>query len=292
MFLRFLPSALPCSLVCGLLLAGCSAGKPSPKNSAPTGHESSTFAPIAAQTQEVLGTKPPPAAGASAADTSWTIVIVSASGPDADRLAGLALEKVRTVGGLPEAYIEHRGKAAVVAYGRYDGPSSKDAQRDLERLHTLVIDKETPFANAVLSPPPFETLPGSIPEYDLSTAKQRFGKNALYSLQVASYRRTDGKDPTAKDLAEFRADAEKAAIELRREGDEAYYYHGPRMSLVTVGIFGDKDLDVRQPKKESLRLTEARKKHPLNLVNGQGLKVKVRGQTEATLQPSTVIAIP
>jgi hypothetical protein len=271
-------------------LYGCSGN--GEKKSSQAAHDSGTFAPLSTQASEVLGTKPVAKnAAPGEPDRSWTIVIASASGPDADQMAGMALEKVRTVGGLPKAYMEHRGKATVVAYGRYDGAMSKDAQQDLERLHTMTVDGQTPFANAILSPPPFDTLPGSIPDYDLATAKQRFGKNAIYSLQVACYERADGSEPTAKDLADIRGAAEKAAVELRREGEEAFYYHGPRKSMVTVGIFGDKDLDVRT-RKESFRLTEARKNHPLNLVNGQGYKVRVRGQTEATLQPSVVIAIP
>jgi hypothetical protein len=146
-----------------------------------------------------------------------------------------------------------------------------------------------------LTPPPYDSLPGSVPEYDLSTLRQRRGKSALYTLQVAAYTRMDGKAATEKDLAEFRAAAEKAVVELRREGEEAFYHHGQRMSVVTVGVFGEKDVDpVRPPPvgKESMVVQMARQRHPLNLVNGQGVKVRTRGQAEAQLQPSRIIVIP
>ncbi len=201
-------------------------------------------------------------------------------------------EKVRTVGGLPQAYLERRGKSLIVAYGTYPSAASPQAQQDLKRIQGLKVGEETPFAGAVLAPPPFESLPGTIPEYDLSTAKKRFGKNAMYSLQVACYMRADGQDPSPEDLAQFRAAAEKAAVELRREGEEAFYYHGPHRSMVTVGIFNDQDIGAGKTKTESMKLVMARKAHPLNLVNGLGLKVRTHGQKEATLQPSGLIAIP
>jgi hypothetical protein len=206
--------------------------------------------------------------------------------------AQMALDRVRTKGGLPQAYMERRGKSMVVAYGRYPGPNDKQAQEDLKRIQSLTIDGSAPFAGALLSPPPYDSHPGSIPEYDLSTLKQRRGKDALYTLQVAAYTRMDGKPPSQQDLADFRTAAEKAAVELRREGEEAFYHHGPRMSVVTVGVFGDKDLDPVHPGKESMTVTTVRKRHPLNLVNGEGVKVKLRGQPEAKLQPSFIIAIP
>jgi hypothetical protein len=188
--------------------------------------------------------------------------------------------------------MERRGKSMVVAYGRYPGPEDKQAQADLRRIQSLTIDGSTPFAGALLTPPPYDSRPGSIPEYDLSTLHQRRGKDALYTLQVAAYTRMDNKPPSAQDLAEFRAAAEKACVQFRREGEEAFYHHGTRMSVVTVGVFGDKDLDSAHPGHESMAVTMARKRHPLNLVNGEGVKVKLRGQAEAKLQSSVIITIP
>jgi hypothetical protein len=233
-------------------------------------HASGQFAPIAKEAGEVLGpVKTTTAPGQP--DTAWTIVIASTAGDGMEQEIQKGLDKVRTRGGLPDAYSERRGKSMVIAYGRYSSPDSKQAQDDLKRIQNLDIDGGKPFAAAVLAPPPFESLPGSIPEYDLSTLKRRRGKDAMYTLQVAAYARMDGKPATPRDLAEFRAAAEKAAVELRREGEEAFYHHGRNMSEVTVGVFGDKDLD---------------------LVNGQGVKVWLRGHKEPELEPSRIIVIP
>jgi hypothetical protein len=271
-------------------LSGCG-GKGAAKPQEPA-HQSSQFADLSKQAPEVMGTKPAPAPAQSGQpDTSWSIVIVSAMGEGMEADAKNALDVVRA-NGLPQAYMERRGKSIVVAYGRYSGPETPEAQADLKRIQAIEVDKKKPFEAAVLAPPTFSSLPGSIPEYDLSTLKQRRGKNALYTLQVAAYTRMDGNPATQQDLAEFRAAAEKAAVELRREGEEAFYHHGPRMSVVTVGVFGEKDVDPTHPGKESMLVSMARKRHPLNLVNGEGIKVKVRGQSEAKLQPSFLITIP
>jgi hypothetical protein len=269
-------------------VAGCG-GKGAAKPQEPA-HQSGQFADLSKQTPEVMETKPAPGP-AGQPDALWSIVIVSAMGEGMEADAKSALDLVRA-NGLPQAYMERRGKSIVVAYGRYGAPDAADAQADLKRIQGIELDKKKPFEAAVLVPPPFSSLPGSIPEYDLSTVRQRRGKSALYTLQVAAYARMDGNPASQQDLAEFRGAAEKAAVELRREGEEAFYHHGARMSVVTVGVFGEKDLDAAHPGKDSMLLTMARKRHPLNLVNGQGVKVRVRGQEEPQLQPSRVIVIP
>ena len=273
------------------LLCGCS-GKGAAKrsDSGQTAHQSGQFAQLSNQATEVLGTAKPAPGSAGQPDSSWSIVIVSAMGDGIEADAQRALEQVKAHG-LPQAYMERRGKSIVIAYGRYPAPDSPEAQADLKRIQGIEVEKAHPFEAAVLTPPPF-SVPGSIPEYDLSTLRQRRGKGALYTLQVAAYARMDGNRPSQQDLADFRAAAEKAAVELRREGEEAFYHHGPWVSVVTVGVFGDKDLNAAVPGRESMAVMMARKRHPLNLVNGQGVKVRVRGQDEPQLQPSRIIVVP
>ena len=222
---------------------------------------------------------------------TWSIVIVAASGDEADGLAGAALNKVRVQGGLPDAYMERRGNSVVVAYGRYAGPSDAQAQRDLERIQGIVVDGAKPFEGAVLVPPPFAGVAGGMPEYNLANVKRTRGKDALYSLQIAVYTVPPPNVPKPNELAEFRKKAEEAVVNLRREGEEAFYYHGPNASMVTVGVFGPKDLDVTRPERQSFALMEARRKYPFNLVNGAQYLVKTKTQTR-TAQPSFVVPIP
>lgn len=222
----------------------------------------------------------------------WSIVVAAFPANTGADVIARAVNEVRTRGGLPDAISEVRGKSIVIASGSYPSGSDPAAQRDLKRLREREIDGARPFEGAVLSPPPFEGLAGTRPEYDLSNARARFGKDALYTLQIAVYERMDAKEPTGEDLREIRLAAESAAVELRREGEQAFYYHGPRRSMVTVGIFGPKDYDPQQVGRECARLSLLRTKYPYNLVNGATYKTRARGQTRASEQPSFVVVIP
>lgn len=235
------------------------------------------------------------AGGAADGAASWQIVLAAFGGADGQRLAEIAVAEAHQIG-LTSAYAEPRGKAWVVAYGRYESGASTRAQEDLKRLKGLEINGRLPFAGAVLAPPPVEAIAGSVPDHDLATVRVRYGRSAYYTLQVGIYRRMDDRDPTPQDLADFRKAAEAAVIQLRREGQEAFYYHTSRSSTVTVGIFSEKDYDTSRkrpdgsvttgPARESFRLREAKEKNPHNLVNGQA--VKVRG----AIQPSLLVPIP
>jgi hypothetical protein len=276
-----------------VVLSACGGGggeKPKAQQPARETPKTAAFEPFSKEAPAVMGTLPTAAKGEQA--TEWSIVIVAASGEDAQAMASGALNKVRLQGGLPDAYMERRGKSVVVAYGRYPGPGDAAAQRDLERIQTIEIDGARPFQSAVLAPPVFEALAGGIPEYNLAGVKKARGKDAVYTLQVAMYTRMNTNVVKAEELAEFRKKAEEAVVNLRREGEEAFYYHGPRGSMVTVGVFGPKDLDVTRPGAESFGLREARRKFPFNLVNGAQLLVKTKSQQSASAQPSFVVPIP
>ena len=105
----------------------------------------------------------------------------------------------------------------------------------------------------------------------------------------------NGPNRTAlRELAEFRKAAEAAAIELRRGGELAFYYHGPERSTVTVGLFTQKDLNDGTGG-ESDDLREARQKHPSALVNGMGLRQSeiVPGtKKKGELQKSFLVTVP
>lgn len=220
---------------------------------------------------------------------SWTILIAtfpsSASGE-----ARQALERVHAAG-LPEAELQPRGKALCIVAGTFRSGSDPEAQRDLRRVREMVVAGARPFEGALLAPPVFEGLAGTKPEWDLSTVRRRYGKDALYTLQVAVYE-PKSEEPTSEEMRAVRMAAESAAGEFRKAGDDAYYYHGPRRSMVTIGVFGPKEYDVQNPGRESPRLTLFRQKYPYNLVNGATYKARVKGQASAREQPSFVVAIP
>lgn len=240
-------------------------------------------------------------------DATWSVVIASVAEADApeeaEKYARAALERVQTRGGLSEAFLEKRNKAWVILFGKYDTPDGEKARSDLSRIHDITVDGAKPFTDAYLCPPSGDALRGSIPDFDLRNAKKSFGKNrARYTLQVGVYGRDDKTAPSAKEVKEFREAAEKAAVELRREGEMAFYFHGPERSTVTVGLFTFEDID---PKKKGTfnfggnnsTLDEARNRHPYNLLNGQGIKERVQGVDEKgepkfQMQKTMLVEVP
>lgn len=244
-----------------------------------------------------------PAGGDKAAASHWSIVIEAFREEDQAAQAQAGLTKVRDVAGLSGAYLDQRGSATVIAYGRYPDPRSAEAVADLKKVQNLEVvvngAKQKPFAAAFLAPP--ETIPGSIPEYDLANAKKVHGDWVLYTLQVGVYSNEDPrKKVSAADIAEFRRTAEQAVVQLRREGEQAFYYHGPNRSMVTIGLFGIEDFDPQQPKVMSPTLSALRKRFPHNLQNGMGIRMRVTVTDPATgrkirqekLQPSGLMNVP
>lgn len=212
--------------------------------------------------------------GAEAQGEAWSIVLWAFREGDQAALARDGLARVRSEGRLAEAYLEKRGSATVIAYGRYADPTSKEAQADLAKVRNteVVVDgvKGKPFANAFLAPP--AEIKGSLPQYDLRNARKLHGDWVLYTLQVGAYGRPDRKPPTPKELEEFRRTAEQAVVLLRREGEQAFYYHGPNLSSVTIGLFGEEDFDP-ETKVESYALRQLRKRFPDNLLNGMRIRM-------------------
>lgn len=264
----------------------------------------------ATQSREVLGTASRPgtnpwdgfegnaSAHASAEESSWTIALAVASPTDAAG-AQQALARAREHG-LAGARLESRRNGWVVAYGRYDAPDSPAARRDLAMVKGLVAGEVRPYAGALMLPPERKAESGTLPELDLRNARRLFGTQAKYTLQINAYARADGSKPSASELAEFRRLAEQSAQELRRQGERAFYYHGPNMSLVTVGLFTDADLGGTDfdelgrsvPRPESMALQEARRKFPHMLLNGRGLRVRSPGGGEGALARSELVQVP
>jgi hypothetical protein len=257
------------------------------------------------EAREVLGGKggsKAAAGGEPAAGGRWSIVLEAFREGDQDAKARETLDQIKTRGGLSEAYLEKRGAATVIAYGDYADPGSKEAKADLERIHNLTVtvdgNAQKPYGRAFFAPP--EGTPGNTPEYDLVNAKRLNGNWVLYTLQIGVYTRDDNKPPSEKELAEFRKTAEDAVVKLRREGEQAYYYHGPTASLVTIGLFGKEDFDPQVPGVQSPTLTALRQRFPYNLLNGMGIRNRVTLTDPKTgkkikqerIQPSGLVAVP
>ncbi len=228
------------------------------------------------------------------AATAWSIVIAAYRGEDRNARAQRDVANVQTQAGLVGAYVEDRGDATVIAYGRYESPDDRRAINDLQLVRETEYDNARPFAGAMLSPPS-RVKSGSKPEWDLRNVKEMMGDWVIYSLQIGAYGVIDRR-PSASELEEFRDAAEQAVYQLRREGEQAFYYHGPTMSMVLIGAWGDRDFEpstspMLPPRYEAPAIREAKRKFPYNLFNGQAIRDKGPSGQER-LQPSHLVGVP
>jgi hypothetical protein len=206
---------------------------------------------------------------------AWTIVVYGYRGEERGPAAREALDWITRNTGLTGFRPEERGEATVIAYGHYTDPRSERALGDLARLKAVDVDGAHPFEDAVITPPAYVGL-GQHPEYDLRRARENF-PGGVYTLQVGFYG-VPGKllsELPPKDQEEIRGAGEQAAVNLRREGELAFYYHGPTGTTVTVGVFSDADIDLTK-QYESLEVRALRERFPHNLVNGKELRQRMR----------------
>ena len=217
----------------------------------------------------------------------WTIGLKPFAGDGARLRAEQELARLRRLSGLEEAFVLARGPRVIICIGKVASPSSAEAEALLKRVREVRDEGTKPFTHAFYIPPTDKAASN----LDLRSAPQDYGKQAVYTLQIGAYGRTDGKAPTEKDVLEARRKAEEAAADLRQQGELAFYYHGPSMSMVTVGVFGERDIQ----NSFSLELRDLMERFPHNLVNGQGVSQTVLtsdGKETQMIQPSFPVLIP
>jgi hypothetical protein len=222
----------------------------------------------------------------------WTIVLTKIESGDMQRASQL-LRVIQEETTLRQAFIEQRSDGLVIAYGNYLGRDA--AEKDLARVRGTDMMGTKPFESAIVRPPSGDALRGSNRAFDLRSVKERYGKQAIYTLQIGVYGRNDYQTPSPEELTAYRRAAEDAVRDLRNQGETAFYYHAPSRSMVTVGVFGEKDFDsTTYPAYQSPRLKATREKFPNNLLNGQGIKETRRTESgiDKRMQSSQLVAIP
>lgn len=212
---------------------------------------------------------------------AWRVALAVFSGPDGVARANAALPIIQRQGNMPEAFVEPRKSGAIIAYGAYDQPDARQAQRDLERIRTMTINGQLAYPRAFLAPPQ-GGVSGAIPEWNLANAREQYGDSAKYTLQVAVYE--------SERRAEAMRLAEQAASTYRRDGELAFYYHGPNRSMVTIGVFSDRDFDPASGR-TSAELQEVMSRHPAHLVNGMGVR-ETLSDGSTRMQPPQLVRIP
>jgi len=147
-----------------------------------------------------------------------TIVLIEYDGPEAVASAQ-RLSKELVGQGLADVFVIEGAQHASVCVGRFDSWKDPKAGTTLRQVRQIRDARgQYPFMGVMLMPVP-EPLPQN--PWPLEEAK------GLYTFHVASWE-APGRAAAAKTYA----------AQLRSRGFEAYVYHGPRLSMVTIGAFG------------------------------------------------------
>lgn len=253
--------------------------------------ENASGTPLNSGGSEAVGT------GSRPGISVWSIVVAvvppSANAAEQEAFAKELLEKIQTVGKLPDAMLQRRSNSTVIVSGRsYDGMTA-EATGDLEKIREIIVGGQFPYARAYLAPPETmvadtSTRSGSISQYDLrSIGAGKPAKMKFFSLEVAVYGHEDRRKPTAEEAKSFRTAAEDAVKTLRDQGHEAYFFHGANSSSVTVGVFTEADYD--KYAREGIAIAKARQLFPHVLLNGAALRDKNQG---GKLAPCQVVNVP
>jgi hypothetical protein len=176
-----------------------------------------------------------PSLSAGSYATTFTILCMEAAGPDGARMVDLMARGLRNVQGLDAKLVQTvaSGKVNRLYYGAYRGQPKKEsdqfvppdrARQELALIRSMANGQSQPFqlARIVEAPTPD---PGPA-EWDLKIAP------GLYTLQITYIFDKPGL-PNHKEVAV------EICKTLREQGDEAWYLHNDRISVVTVGHFDE-----------------------------------------------------
>jgi hypothetical protein len=220
--------------VAAWLMAGCAAAPAGGKPARPSSADSAKAA-----SGKTLGLKLPSLTGGSYA-TTFAILCMEAKGPDGARMIDRMAQSLRNVQGLDPKLVQTQTKGNVsrLYYGAYRGEARKDtdqfsppekARQDLALIRSMGTDRNgQPFQLASIAEAPTPD-PGPA-EWNLQNAP------GLYTLQITYVFDKPGL-PNHKDVV---VEICKA---LREQGEEAWYLHGDRISVVTVGHFDESSIE-------------------------------------------------
>ncbi|MCX5655447.1 MAG: hypothetical protein NTY65_12445 [Planctomycetota bacterium] len=176
--------------------------------------------------------------------------------------------------GVPDVFIVEGDRVASLCVGHYDSWKDKDADEMLKNLRrTRDTAGQYPFAGVMLVPIP-ESVPKSL--WPLENAKGAF------TFHAASWE-APGRMQRAQTYAS----------ELRSQGYEAYVYHGPRLSMVTIGAFGPEIFDNpsligrpgAKPKITSPKVLDLIQKFPRMRLEGEVVPPEAHVPTQIVMIP-------
>ncbi|MEZ6189824.1 MAG: hypothetical protein R3C45_00860 [Phycisphaerales bacterium] len=200
----------------------------------------------------------------AAGGQGWAIQITEVLGSDRQDRARELTQRLRSEAQLDNIWIEDIDNVAHIYHGRFANASDKGIRPALEKIQKIELDGERAFEKAQLVPLVGQGRVIADP-FDL----RQF--SGYYSLQIGFYDEAAGTD--------FRDIAEQAVRTLREEGHEAYYYHGPFRSIITIGVFTYDQAFVSAGNVDTYapHIRELQKIFPFNLGNGSTINQKENG---------------
>jgi hypothetical protein len=229
---------------------------------------------------------PQPAAGDSNAKAArpqvYSVKLAAFTGPNRQNDVIDMIRRVRTQTGLTDLWVADTGEKSLLQVGRFRSPNDLDARFALRTARDAEIDGEKPFQDAQVRP--IQTgygEPGVEPDpHDL---RQFAGTPDYHTLEVAIFTPAHGA---------FRSAAKKMTDKLREKDHEAFFYHGPNASSVTVGLFTRDDWDlVGTTEVYGPRIKSLRAEFPDLLVDGEK-RPRVQGDPSQGYEPTKIVRVP
>jgi hypothetical protein len=195
----------------------------------------------------------------------WSIRVVELDGTDRHGKARGLIQELRNEAKLSDIWMQDYDGVVSVYHGRFATAADPAIRPALGKIQAVRVDGEMPFADCQLVPLIGDGRVIADP-FDL---RQFIG---YYSLQIGFY--------DASYEGDFRAAAEEAVRSLREDGFDAYYYHGPYRSIVSIGVFSYEQAFVSAGTHDTYApsVRELQQRFPFNLGNGVTLIQKDKGR--------------
>lgn len=217
-----------------------------------------------------------------AADEGWAILLESFEGSNRFRRANDLVRRLGLDQRIDGLWMQESGGGKANVYrGRYPNIADPRALADLDEVRNLSVDELKPYEDVEFVSLGGDGQGGNMNPLDLRAF------TGYYTLQIGFYDSEFG--------SEFRDAAERAAKALRKDGEQAYFYHGVHRSMLTVGLFTDEDFERDGPVHVyGPRILTLQEKYPDNLANGRQLLVTARdgGVVEQRAQESSLVRVP
>lgn len=209
----------------------------------------------------------------------WAIQLATFSGNHKLNAAKRLVDYLKEHTTIKDAWVYPQGSDALVMQGRFTEADSPAIQAQLHEVRQMVIEDAKRFEKAQV------VAYGKMAEADVQPSDlAQFAGIQGYTLQVAFFDKAGGP--------QFREAAEAYCRQLRKKNEQAFYYHGPNRSMVTIGLFTDADWEGTGVSKHyGPKIRELQERYPNNLGNGSTIVEKENGQIIGD-QPSVLVHLP